>query len=76
MNLKAYFNIWNDSWKMFRKYAGKAPLSEKDWCDIIREGNNFRATHGGEDYLATKMVVLVMDMLAHEQKKDERKISA
>ncbi len=76
--LGTYFSIWNDSWKLFRRYAERFPLTEQDWRELLDDVSMFSKTHGGDTKSTIRMAVLVWDMLEAEYKKnkDGEKITA
>ena len=36
--LKGYYNAFTDAWKFFRKWAVIVPMTEEQWAQAVKEG--------------------------------------
>lgn len=62
--LKGYYNAFTDAWKFFRKWAVIVPMTEEQWAQAVKEGEEFT-----DKYDRGKMAEYLM--LAAVQKLEE-----
>ena len=44
--LKGYYNAFKDAWKFFRKWAVISPMTEEQWAQSVKEGEEFLDKYG------------------------------
>lgn len=60
MELSQYHDIWNESWRYFRHYAEKIPLSDEDWKEVIDMSSIFVDRHMDHERFARKLIVIIV----------------
>ena len=69
MDLQKHHELWNESWRYFRHYAEKIPLSDDDWVEAIRMMSEFVDRHLENEAFARKLIIMVMRELEAQDKK-------
>lgn len=47
-NIKAYYQLWNELWQLFRKWIAEYQDDDSFWQRVLRESDAFLAEHDGE----------------------------
>lgn len=61
VDLKQYHSLWNDTWKLFRKYCEAVPLSDAQWRSFVDESAALVEDHKEHDTLAIKLMIAISD---------------
>lgn len=70
-DLKEYFNIYTECWRMFRKYS--APVDDDEfWDGLVKEGNRIVDSYTAKEF-AKKVVLSTIDEIERIHRKKGRK---
>lgn len=47
-NIKAYYQLWNELWQLFRKWIAEYQDDDSFWQRVLRESDAFLSKHDGE----------------------------
>lgn len=72
--IKECHSLWSDSWKHFRKYAEKIPLTDQEWTEEVDEKAELVKKYdtGNCKRIAHRIMILIEDEL--EQLDKEAKL--
>lgn len=71
-NLKKYLAVFNDAWKFFKHYAGKIPMTDDEWSELIPMTSKFVTRHPDHEAFARAMI-LVVEKELEERDREVRK---
>lgn len=63
--IKAYYQMWSEAWKVFRKWAIDFQDDDSYWQRLVREGDAFITQYRGTavETLAKKVVLDIIEEL-------------
>ena len=67
--IKAYYQMWSEAWKLFRKWAINFTDTDDFWQNAIKEADEFCRQHSCK--LASIIVVDILDELQKQAVKGE-----
>ena len=70
--LREYHEVWTDAWKFFKYYAGKIPMTDDEWNELIPMTSKFVARHPEHEAFARAMI-LVVEKELEERDREMRK---
>ncbi len=47
-NIKAYYQLWNELWQLFRKWIAEYQDDDSFWQRVLRESDAFLSKHDGK----------------------------
>ena len=70
--LREYHEVWTDAWKFFKYYAGKIPMTDDEWSELIPMTSKFVERHPEHEAFARAMI-LVVEKELEERDREMRK---
>ena len=70
--LREYHGTFVDAWKFFKHYAGKIPMTDDEWSELIPMTSKFVTRHPGHEVFARAMILVVEHEL-EERDRETRK---
>ena len=70
--MEPYKEIWDDAWRFFKYYAGKIPMTDDEWIELIPMTSKFVKRHPGHEAFARAMILVVENEL-EERDREVRK---
>lgn len=61
--LKAKYNMFTDSWKVYRKWAVmEFPLTDEQWAQIVKEAHEISDRYGGGKIIEYLMIAVTQGL--------------
>ncbi len=70
--LREYHEVWTNAWKFFKYYAGKIPMTDDEWSELIPMTSKFVERHPEHEAFA-RAVILVVEKELEERDREMRK---
>ncbi len=70
-NIKAYYQLWNELWKLFRTWIKEYQDDDSFWQRVLRESDAFLAEH--DNKFAKKVLLDIVEELERQAIGENRK---
>jgi len=70
--MEPYQEIWDDAWRFFKYYAGKIPMTDDEWSELIPMTSKFVTRHPDHEAFA-RAIILIVEKELEERDREMRK---